>query len=53
MSTNYAVHDAGSGEVAMARLADRLATLAPPAPLALSRMQAFRCRVPRRPYRPH
>jgi uncharacterized membrane protein YphA (DoxX/SURF4 family) len=40
MSTNYAAHDAGSGEVAMARLADRLATLAPPAPLELSRMQA-------------
>jgi hypothetical protein len=40
MSTNYAAHDAGPGEVAMARLADRLATLAPPAPLELSRMQA-------------
>jgi uncharacterized membrane protein YphA (DoxX/SURF4 family) len=40
MSSNYAAHDAASGEVAMARLADRLATLAPPAPLELSRMQA-------------
>lgn len=40
MSSTYAPHDAGSGEVAMARLADRLATLAPPAPLELSRMQA-------------
>jgi len=40
MSIQYAGHDAASGEVAMARLADRLATLAPPPPLELSRMQA-------------
>jgi uncharacterized membrane protein YphA (DoxX/SURF4 family) len=40
MSNHYAVQDAASGEVAMARLADRLATLTPPAPLELSRVQA-------------
>lgn len=37
--SNQRAHEAVSGEVAMARLADRLATLAPP-PLELARMQA-------------
>ena len=40
MSNQFAAQEAVSGEVAMSRLADRLATLAPPAPLELSRMQA-------------
>jgi uncharacterized membrane protein YphA (DoxX/SURF4 family) len=40
MSYKRAAQEAVSGEVAMARLADRLATLAPPPPLELSRMQA-------------
>lgn len=40
MSSQFAAQEAVSGEVAMSRLADRLATLAPPAPLELSRMQA-------------
>lgn len=40
MSNRRAAQEAVSGEVAMSRLADRLATLVPPAPLELSRMQA-------------
>jgi len=40
MSNKRAAEQAVSGEVAMSRLADRLATLVPPAPLELSRMQA-------------
>lgn len=40
MSNQLAADEAVSGEVAMSRLADRLATLAPPPPLELSRMQA-------------
>ena len=40
MLNKRATQEAGSGELAMVRLADRLATLAPPLALELSRMQA-------------